>query len=70
MSDSVCNPMGDKMCINCIEKDLEYNEDAKSLYWLNCHKCKKKHELALTYGLFLEVLSGKIAEQSIIDICE
>jgi len=62
--------MGDKMCIDCIEKNLEYNGNAQSLYWLNCHKYKKKHELALTYGLFLEILSGKIAEQSIIDIFE
>jgi len=53
--------MGNKMCIACIEENLEYNDDIQSQNWLNCCKCKKKNELAL----FLEVLSGKMAEQSI-----
>jgi len=69
LSDAECWPMGNKMCFDCTEKNLIY-DDYQGKYWLNCHKCEKKHELSMEHGLFCELLSGKITEQSIIDICD
>jgi len=70
MSDAACNPMGNKLCIDCIRQYLEYSDDYLCQYSLNCLRCKKKHKLEFTHGLFLEALCGKIPEHSVIDICD
>jgi len=41
MSNAECSSMGNKLYIDCLNQNLEYNEDmGGSVYWLSCYKCK------------------------------